>query len=279
MNKKFSLYEFLAFSIILGCVAFMIIVFYIIEPHYSIADASGINISESSDIASLISNWVTPFFTLASVLLFYLALKYQRHDLNLQREEMSKTREEFEISRITDLILNQTDRIESLIDKMIIEGVTGHAAIERLGANLYPFETNILPVTPENTGSKIVNDSYDIVLKNIPFILKDLEAIFNFIMSVSNSVKIIISAIKSSSLSDSKKNELKNLLVQYIGEDKAKYFRWLSNSMNAYMYWYITNRYVPKANNYDQFVRLIAALDTIIDLSSKQVQDLEYGFN
>lgn len=277
-STKHSTLEIIAFIIIVLGLIFAVFALFKFNNYFCITDGQRLDIDDSSGIASFIADIISPIWTLASVLLFYVALKYQRYDLNMQREELVKTREEFEINRITEIIFKQADRIESLLDNVKIDGRSGHSAIERLGFYLDPFETNILPVTDISVNSSSVISSYEIVLKNIPYILTDLEIIFNFFIPVSNSVDLVVCTLKTSSLNNDRQNELKNLLVQYIGNDKIKYFRWISNTLGAYVYWYSKNKLVPRADNYDQLVRLWAAVNNVLELCSKPIEELESRF-
>src|SRR5690606_19736242 len=82
---------FAVLSIVFGLI-FFIIAIYKFSTLYDVTDGTGIDMSGSGQIGDFIGGILGPIWSLTGILLFYIALKYQRDDLNLQLDELKSTR-------------------------------------------------------------------------------------------------------------------------------------------------------------------------------------------
>jgi hypothetical protein len=131
MSKKITkvqqwfTYEKIAFiSIAIGFSLPIIIVFL-----FPIAWYIPLNNEATGAVGSFLSGVVGPFWTLASVFLFYKALiiqsdqlKKQEEELTLQRKELAATREVFEIQKFENTFFNLLSRFDNIQRKISYQG-------------------------------------------------------------------------------------------------------------------------------------------------------------
>ena len=73
--------------------------------------SSPIDSNKFSQFGDFIGGLIGPLWALAGVILFYLALKLQTKQLNLQQDEIKQQRNQFELNRLTEITFKQIDTI------------------------------------------------------------------------------------------------------------------------------------------------------------------------
>jgi len=182
---------------------------YIFQKAYSLSDGSTIKISDSADIATFIGNIVGPLWSLAGIILFYVALSYQRHDLRMQQEELKSTRDEFEINRITSILYKQIELINTNISKFSYENDKSYVAIQTLISHFGHDPHSDYYQDTANFTERQMDDFYD---RNYRLIKKYKQIYLNLFIPIGDNVESLKFILESSSVSSEKFIEIVKMM-------------------------------------------------------------------
>ena len=92
---------------------------------YEVSISNGVLLPESAQVGDFIGGFVGALWSIAGVMLFYLALRTQQREFAAQREqldfhrlELSSQREEFAVNRITQVIYQQLELCTKAIERL-----------------------------------------------------------------------------------------------------------------------------------------------------------------
>lgn len=121
--KNISPLEFIigVFAFIFAIVGVIILLIFIIQlkEDYQFIGTNKVLLDKTGQVGDFIGGLVGSIWAFAGVLLFFLALRVQRKELNTQVEELKLQREEFTTNRITNVVYKQIELVEKIIDNFI----------------------------------------------------------------------------------------------------------------------------------------------------------------
>lgn len=265
-QNNFNWLEIIAFIIIVIGIVFAGFALYNFNNYYCFADSQHLDIEDSAGIASFIGNILSPLWALASVILFYVALRFQRQELNLQRGELKSTREEFEVNRITNVVFNQLDRIDKHIESLKIDSRLSYEALGYLHYKILPISK-----IENESDSEILNANYNATVNNIQLINKYLKDILILSTSLNLSFIAIKSLFKSSELNKSKLKSLGDLFFSNFGNDNIQTLIYLYYTIDSYSFWLKNRKTLPGANT-REINKIKVNLKVIVHLYSQHFQ-------
>ena len=219
------------FAIVLFCfgLIFFATTIYKFSSFYQISDGKKINIEDTAQIGDFIGGILGPIWSLTGVVLFYLALRYQREDLELQRTELKDTRKEFESNRITNIIFKQNENIEIELNKVKVSFYGPFTTFDTL-ANIL---TEIKKYNPDVDGDNVLlyyTFQSDIVSRNMERLEKASQHLLDLIAEIEKGVLSVKSAFLYSSVNKEDLRPLKSLFFRNIGRKRFLILRNIYNT-------------------------------------------------
>ena len=223
--------------ILLG--AFILVFFLVrLSNYYSIIGSDPLLLPETGQVGDFIGGLVGSLWTLASVLLFYLAIRLQTKEIGNQISEMSnqnKTlelqREEFETNRVTQIIFHQIRRIDDFMNNFKIRlsireftnavDYSGYGAVDELNNRINPS-----PHSNSNANELSLSRRID----TIDEAYNDIQMLLD--IYISSSVALRITLDISESLSALNKNNLKRLFFENVNPKSIQLIKSIANTID-----------------------------------------------
>lgn len=196
---------------------FGLICLIIFLSRYSFGWGANVDAESTSHVVTAINGIITPLWSLASVVLFYVALKVQRADFNSQLEELKSTRQEFHINRLTNILYNQLERIQKNIDEY--DQSPGRLGFE----NLIDFSAK-MEMIPETEYVKEkfperLEAHHNAMLNNIDHLVQYVSPLRLLLTQIRDNCTAFEIVVKNSGLSDQQEKELWNLFRENLGRE------------------------------------------------------------
>ena len=200
----------------------------------------GVNFDLASKIGDFLGGVVGTIWSLAGILLFFLALRLQRKDLSqqiefqqnelkeqrnvliLQQKELKNQRIEFSISRYTNIVYKQIDRIDNFISLQVFKykgnEFTGIIGIQKL--NQFIDEAYINDKRKSTIAGSSVFNELNKNFDSFYQILHIVKTSYNLISKIDKEVQGVLEEEMSTSLF-----ELYEENLQFVIKETIEYFK------------------------------------------------------
>lgn len=235
----FSIFIVAVLILFIGLII-LIIFLFLLSKEYTILGLNPILVDKTGQVGDFIGGIVGTIWSLASFLLFYLALKFQskeiqnqKEELNLQRLELKSHRIESTIARICNIIYKQSEIIDNKCSALKFElprryvNKKGFDAIDAFWIwelECFKQGKNVEDYIDKENDEALIFESF---LSNMP-----TQEHFN---TLCNSVDLCVSLIETTELDvtskfnqcvldQSTKNQLYSLLLKNVNSDKLIFY-------------------------------------------------------
>jgi hypothetical protein len=243
--KKIYSEKFASYLIIFGItVIFISILLFIYKTTFDFS--SPIDSNKFSQFGDFIGGLIGPLWALAGVILFYLALKLQTKQLNLQQDEIKQQRNQFELNRLTEITFKQIEHFNNTFNSLkykypdsnsnevelnsdqIFALIHNHMS-KYVDKKLYDEETE------EINGENKLNESIEFFGGVLKYFLHNKEQMLILFSTLKRCVSVLRLTYIKENIQHSELNELKSIFFKNIGEDFLQTSILLSSMIEAYL--------------------------------------------
>lgn len=242
--KKIYSEKAASYLIIIGLIVIIIsILLFIYKTTFDFS--SPIDSNKFSQFGDFIGGLIGPLWALAGVILFYLALKLQTKQLNLQQEEIKQQRNQFELNRLTDITFKQIEHFsitfntlkykdpDSYTDEVNLNSDQIFALIHNhmskyVDKKLFDEETE--EINEENK----LNESIEFLGGVLKYIIHNKEQMLVLFSTLKRCVSVLRLTYIKENIQHIELNELKSIFFKNIGDDFLQTSILSSSMIEAY---------------------------------------------
>ena len=227
MNLFEKLLIILSFSLITAGGIILTVFLLKLSGSYSLKGAN-VLLQETGQVGDFIGGLIGSLWTLASVFLFYLAirlqskeLKNQINEIGIQNRTLESQYHEFHINRLTQIIYSQIGRIDSFMkDYKITTTIYNEVQEEHEGISAIYYLNNFFSIKEKtNIDHREANSTMYFVVEKYYSLMQLLEMMVSSVIAVERVLD------SSTNLRGNEKNELKILLFDNINNKIEDIFK------------------------------------------------------
>ena len=212
------------FSLLLGILGAVILVVFLVQlnSEYSILSENKLLLTETAQVGDFIGGMVGSLWALASIVLFYLAIRLQTKELSnsiselqIQSNTLQDQKEEFEISRLTNIIFHQVNRIDRFVERFEIRYFNDLTADSRSYLGIDALQSILDNLSLENYDDSIQDKAA--LRRSVDLINRNYDKILSLVDTYVSSSVAVERILTNSSIDQGIKRELQVLFNDNIG--------------------------------------------------------------
>lgn len=213
-----------AFSLLLGIIGIIILVSFIVQlnSEYTILGENKLSLTETAQVGDFVGGMIGSLWTLSSIVLFYLAIRLQTKELSnsiselrIQTSTLKDQKEEFEISRLTNIIFHQINRIDRFVERFEMIYFSDVTADSRSYIGADALQSILENLTLENYDDSIQDKAA--LRRSVDLINRYYDKILSLADTYVSSSVAVERILTNSIIAPMKKGELQVLFNDNIG--------------------------------------------------------------